>query len=113
MKKWNKKIIAILLILCGILFLCQDWWFISEWDDYFYKFIVTDSTQTYHDQLDDGKHQLLESFGDVLVSQYNHYLGSNGRFIVHSIVQVCTGLLPLHIFPILNSVAFVMLLWYL
>lgn len=113
MKKWNKKIIAILLILCGILFLCQDWWFISEWDDYFYKFIVTDSTQTYHDQLDDGKHQLLESFGDVLVSQYNHYLGSNGRFIVHSIVQVCTGLLPLHIFPILNSVAFVMLLWVL
>ena len=113
MKKSNKIIVAILLILCGVLFLIQDWWFISEWDDYFYKFIITDSTQTYHDQLDDGKHQLIDSFGDVIVSQYNHYLGSNGRFIVHSIVQVCTALLPRYIFPILNSVAFVMLLWVL
>ena len=107
----NRWLSVFIILTSGILFLLQDWWFISEWDDYFYKFIITDSTQNYYDQLDDGKHQMVESLGDVLVSQCNHYLGSNGRFIAHSIVQICTALLPRCIFPMLNSIAFIMLLW--
>ena len=94
----------------SIAFFAQEWWFISDWDDYFYKFIITDSTQSFWTQLDDGTHRMIKSFDEILVSQYNHYLGSNGRFIVHCIVQTCTSLVPLRIYAFLNSVIFGLLL---
>lgn len=109
-KKYN-LFTLLLLVLFGVAFLAQDWWFISELDDYFYKFVITDSTKNYYEQLDDGKHQMLTSLGEIFSSQWNHYLGSNGRFLVHCVVQICTSLIPLQVFPILNSMFFVLLLY--
>lgn len=107
-----KKILTyIFIFLFSFAFLCQDWWFISDWDDIFYKFIVADPNQGTVWQLMSGEHQYIRAFSDIIYSQYNHYMGSNGRFLVHCIVQACTSFLTSHQFAIINSLIFMFLLW--
>lgn len=99
------------LLVCGILFFIQDYFFISDWDDIFYKFVCTDQSMGYVPQLFDGKHRFVQKLSDIFYSQYNHYFGSNGRFIVHCIVQYATSFLNCHQFAFLNSIVFILLLW--
>lgn len=109
--KLNNLYTALIISIFGIAFLGQDWWFISDWDDMFYKFIVADPNQGTVWQLMHGEHQYVRSFSDIIYSQYNHYIGSNGRFIVHCFVQACTSFISHHQFAIINSIVFATLLW--
>lgn len=51
-------------------------------------------------------HQHIESFSDVLKSQYAHYFGRNGRLIPHLIVQTFDGLFDKSVFNFCNSLIF-------
>ena len=110
-RKLNKFYTGIIVFVFSIAFFVQDLWFISDWDDMFYKFIVADPNQGTVWQLMHGEHQYIRSFSDIIYSQYNHYLGSNGRFIVHCFVQACTSFLSHRQFAIVNSIVFFILLW--
>lgn len=53
----------------------------------------------------------ITSFGQILIYQYKHYLNSNGRAIVHTIIQIFDCLLGKVVFNLCNAVVFVLFLW--
>ena len=73
-------------------------------DDYYYSFIMTDGLYS------DMEYTPIESICDVWESQCWAYMNHNGRFIVHSIVQLFCGILGLKLFQFLNSLVFLLLI---
>lgn len=56
---------------------------------------------------------LIESFGDVVESQYQFYLTANGRTSVQFMTQVFAGLLGQGVFAVCNGVMMVLFIWLL
>lgn len=52
----------------------------------------------------------IESLGDIWISQINHWYNSNGRFVVHFIVQIFCGLAGKYWFAFINSLVWIALL---
>ena len=99
MKERNGKFITINLIVCGLLFYLLDRFSLFINDDYYYSFIS-------------GSGLPIDSIADVIKSQSYDYFHTNGRFIVHSIVQFFCGMVGMDIFACINSVVFVLFLYY-
>ena len=74
-------------------------------DDYWYGYMYTG------DYFDINRP--ITSFGDVMISQYHHYFGFNGRSVVHTIVQSVLGFWGKEVFSIVNAAAFVLFIWLL
>lgn len=55
--------------------------------------------------------QPIGGLGDLLQSQVTHYLSTNGRFVVHLLVQGFYVFIPSVVMQLLNTVLFVVLLW--
>ena len=55
--------------------------------------------------------QPIGGLGDLLQSQVTHYLSTNGRFVVHLLVQGFYVFIPPVVVQLLNTVLFVVLLW--
>lgn len=66
-------------------------------DDWHYVFIF-------------GTQEPITSLRDIMVSQYAHYFGFNGRLPVHSMVQLFDGLLGKAVFNPFNALVFVLFL---
>lgn len=96
----NKNKILLTLLIIGVAF-----WIINTFtpeylDDYLYKF-------AFEVQGVNIKHPIT-TLNDVFVSQFNHYFCFNGRVIVHTIVQIFTGLLGKDIFNVFNACMFML-----
>ncbi|HFK2747296.1 TPA: DUF6056 family protein, partial [Enterococcus faecalis] len=72
-------------------------------DDYSYHFF-------YESYLPSKYPKEINNFWDIIHSQYNHYRSWNGRYVAHTIVQFFMQYDKL-LFNILNSLAFVALLF--
>lgn len=57
----------------------------------------------------DGK---IETISDVIDSQMNHYFFGNGRSIVHGLEQMFTGVIGIDIFYIVNTIVFLLLVYF-
>lgn len=106
-KGWseNKLYIAIaLLVICAVMWVLN---FLTPryGDDYWYPYMFID------DFFDINRP--IESFKDILISQYNHYFGFNGRSIIHIIVQLFAGILGKPVFNVFNAIAFVVFVYLL
>ena len=68
-------------------------------DDYIYKFRF----------IDGGASMMhpIRNIVDIYLSQNNHYFVVNGRFIVHFIVQLFSGLIGKAFFDLVNSLVFI------
>lgn len=74
-------------------------------DDYWYPYMfIGDSFDI---------NRPIESFKEILISQYNHYFGYNGRNIIHTIVQLFAGILGKPIFNVFNAIAFAVFVYLL
>ncbi len=83
-------------------------------DDYSYAFIWDgDARGNLIDGLDPNRLHRVESFGDILYSQWQHYFTWGGRTIAHCFVQffVWVGELPFDVANTLVFAAFVLLLF--
>lgn len=89
----NKVLTITTLLLIGITFWVLNYLTSEYNDDYSYKFVC-------------GNEKPIESIGDIIVSQYNHYFSMNGRSIIHFIVQFFTGICGKGIFNIVNTIVF-------
>ncbi|MBP3299680.1 MAG: hypothetical protein J6L73_08405 [Muribaculaceae bacterium] len=93
------------MIIClaawAIVFCLLDSTAISLGDDLGYMF--TDST------LHNGDGHRVASLSDCVTTQLSHYVTTNGRFIVHLVVQILVSLLPHPVFIILNGLMFALL----
>ena len=54
--------------------------------------------------------QPIESFNDIINSQWVHYHTINGRIVIHSIVQAVLWLMNSHVFHVVNALLFVLLI---
>lgn len=95
----------ILFLFFGILFYLLNRFSPFINDDFYYTFIM----DNYHCGLNSIRRP-INSFFDVIESNYWAYQNINGRFITHVIVQSLCGLVSFDIFPILNSVIYTFLL---
>lgn len=73
-------------------------------DDYYYSFIMSDGLYG------DKEYIPIDSLKDVWESQSWAYINHNGRFIVHSIVQLFCGILGLRLFQLSNAAIFTLLI---
>ena len=97
----------IILSLFFLLFYLQNRYAISAIDDWVYAFIVNEDAQSHLSIMDDGvERQPVTSLNDAIVSQSRDYFKTNGRFIVHTLVQYFCGTMTMQTFVILNSVVF-------
>lgn len=91
-------VLAILVI--GIAFFVLNVLTPEYLDDFVYKFMFSkDGVDMNHP---------INNVGQILLSQYNHYFAWNGRFVVHSIVQLFTGLLGKDLFNLFNTIVFLL-----
>ena len=98
-----------ILLLFFLLFFLQNRYAISAIDDWVYAFIVNENANGHLSIMDDGviRHPIA-SFHDALLSQSRDYFISNGRFIVHTLVQYFCGTMTMQTFVIFNTLVFVL-----
>lgn len=106
----NKIYFCIFILVCAIAFLAQDWWFISDFDDVYYSFIVPSYDADYFSLFEKVPHDYVQTWGDVFHSQYNHYLGSNGRIISPIFELACASFMTPHEYAVANTFMFALLL---
>ncbi len=85
---------AIFFIIIGIAFYLLDRFSLFIIDDYDYAFKF-------------GTYERIQSWKDIFVSQCDHYMLRNGRFLVHCIVQLFCGIIGIEWFRIFNTLFFV------
>lgn len=101
--KDNKYLYFGYLLIIGVIFYLMNVFTPEYLDDYLYKYMfVNGKTNTDFP---------IHSLKDVLLSQYDHYFNFNGRVIVHSFVQLFSGILGKPIFNIANSFVLIMLIY--
>lgn len=104
-----KRIITIVSILIGffLAFYIQNQYAIFSIDDWTYAFKVNEDVFNYQSVAKDNViRQPITSFHDAIVSQSIDYFKTNGRFVIHSIVQYICGTKTMPQFIILNTIMF-------
>ena len=102
---------AIVLTLFFLFFYTQDRYAIFCIDDWMYSFVVQEDAKDVLEVLDDGVvRQPVLSFEDAVVSQSRDYFKTNGRFVVHTVVQYLCGVWGMDWFVVFNSVVFLLLI---
>ena len=86
---------AIFFIIIGVAFYLLDRFSLFIVDDYDYAFKF-------------GTYERIQSLKDIFVSQFDHYMLRNGRFLVHCVVQLFCGILGVEWFRIINTIMFVL-----
>lgn len=97
----RKSSIIIILSLVAIGFFCLNL-FVPYYDDdiwYALRYIP-------HETLSP-----ISNFGDILLSQYHHYMGENSRAIIHIVLQCLLAVLPEWGFDLVNTGIFILLIW--
>lgn len=98
----NEKCIYFSCLVLGIVIFYFS--YISAWNDdaLSYSFFV----ERYDE---DSSYMPLHNIKEVFISQVHHYLNTNGRFIVHFIVQIFCGLAGKFWFSLCNSIVWLIL----
>ncbi len=95
MLKDNKYLYFCYLLIIGVVFYMMNVFTPEYLDDYLYKYMFIN-----------GKVNTdfpIHTIKDVMLSQYDHYFCFNGRVLVHSFVQLFSGILGKPLFSIVNS----------
>jgi len=114
----DSKIVYIRILVIsffGIFFYLQDQYALSYNDDDVYHFVVPAGERNFTEALKDSlteKHP-IENWSDVIQSNINSYQNSNGRFLVHCIVQACCSFMSMDTFVVLNTLVFCIFLYVL
>lgn len=97
--KEHKITFAWLMVIGGLFYVMNIWTPLFV-DDFFYCFIFK-------------THVHINSFCDVIKSQYLHYLEMNGRFIPHFFAQYIEGVWGKPFFNVINTFVFIIFLYVL
>jgi len=104
--KRNIYIVSILIIFF-LAFYVQDRYAIYSVDDWIYAFEVNENAHNYQSVAEDNTdRQMIRSFHHAVLSQTQDYFKTNGRFIVHTLVQYFCGTKTMQQFVIVNSIIF-------
>jgi len=109
-KTMLKKIIFIILILLsgGIFFFVDEIFTEPISDELLYRFKLGE-----HMLGEEESQEHIQTLKDVFISQYHQYFHTNGRYIVHVLVQAFDGLAPRWFFAIANTIVFLCVIYML
>ncbi len=93
---------ALILLVFGSLATLQMIYAVHCGDALEYGFVVPP-------QPDQNQYQHITSISDIVASQHNHYMHENGRIVIHSIVQLYSGILGKNVFAVCNGLVFILL----
>ena len=99
------RILLFVLPIMGVAMGLLNWMTNYFSDDYVLAFTFDASCLNYD--------KPIKSIGDIIYSQYYHYLFQHGRVVTEGIVQYLMSLRNKHVFDVLNSVLFVVYLYLL
>lgn len=103
-----KVTITSILVIFFLSFYVQNQYAIFSIDDWTYAFIVNKDYVNYQSVTDDDViRQPVTSFYDAFASQSRDYFKTNGRFVIHTIVQYICGTKTMQQFIILNTLMFI------
>ena len=106
MAKYNLSV-KIVLVICFIAFYLQERYAIFSIDDWTYAFVVQDDYHNYQSVTDDHViRKPVTSIYDAFISQSRDYFKTNGRFLIHALVQYICGTKTMGQFIVLNTVMF-------
>lgn len=106
----NVLVIMIMFTVMGMFFYILNANIVNRSDDIYYCYKYLPYNKYKLPQPIDPYHK-ISNLQDVFVSQINHYKSLNGRFVVHSIVQLFCGILGKQSFNVLTSLVFVFFLY--
>ena len=89
------------MILTAIVFFCFNF-FVPYYDDdvwYALRYIPQETLSP------------ITGLGDILLSQYHHYMGENSRALIHIALQSLLATLPYYLFDIVNTLIFILMVW--
>lgn len=95
---WRPTATAAWFAVAFVSFLMLDGFSISVGDDFGYMF-----TDSKHHACDGAA---VSTLGDCLRTQAMHYVTTNGRFVVHTLVMAMLNLVPEYIYRIINALMF-------
>jgi hypothetical protein len=99
--------IVFALVIFSLAFYLQNRYAILSVDDWIYAFKVDHNAYNYQSVADDDTdRQIIHSFYDAILSQSQDYFKTNGRFIIHTLVQYLCGTKTMQQFIIINSIMF-------
>ncbi|MBR3794256.1 MAG: hypothetical protein IKK27_10050 [Alistipes sp.] len=108
--KIENKVEFIFLLVVGLLFYLLNYFSILAGDDWPYCFICENVDYLW--DLDSNTIP-IEKVSDIFISQYNHWQYTNGRVLVHFIVQLFVGILGIRLFQVCNTLMIVLLIKYI
>lgn len=95
------------LVISFLLFYMQNRFAISCIDDWWYAFMIQPDISDIKDVTnDEAVRQPILSIYDAMVSQSRHYFITNGRYLVHTLVQYFCGVWGMKWFIVANSIMF-------
>ena len=89
------------MVLTAIVFFCFNF-FVPYYDDdvwYALRYIPQETLSP------------ITGLGDILLSQYHHYMGENSRALIHIALQSLLATLPYYVFDIVNTLIFILMVW--
>ncbi len=106
MIKRSSFLLYCLLFIACISYYAQYKYTISSYDDDVYLFYIPKGNLNHAEALLDTTvySRPIQTFSDVVESNINSYNNSNGRFIVHSLVQICCSFMQMNQFAIINTI---------
>lgn len=106
----NRILIILTLLAAGIFTYLRSHYRELIMDEIVYQYVLdTDHYGGYWEN--NGLHTRIQTIGDVINSQMNHYVYGNGRFIVHFIEQVFSGVLPMELYYVIGGLLMIVLIW--
>ena len=101
----TNRIVLLIWFVSVVLFYFQDRYAIPNVDDWAYTMVVGDNDSNGY-LSDTPIRQSVKSFADAFSSQQKEYLNTNGRFIIHTLVQYFCGTMSRTQFSFLNTFIF-------
>lgn len=107
-KSNSNAYLILFYVSIGLLFYFQDRYVISQGDDDLYQFVIPDVPRPFTESLVDPtvERQPIQTVSDVITSNLHAYKNSNGRFLVHCIVQFCCSFMSMDTFVVINTFVF-------
>lgn len=107
--KSSNILILITLLAAGIFFYLRAHYRVPVQDEVVYSYVL--DTDHYKGYWEPGALKTrIETFGDVVSSQVNHYIYLNGRSLVHTVEQTFSGVIDRNVYFVLASLMAILLI---
>lgn len=109
-KRVNRLLIILILLSTGIFTYLRSHYREPILDELLYGYVLkADKWGDYWRE--NGLHDKITNFGDIVDSQIDHYFHANGRSLVHTVAQLFIGIIGPEVYNVLGAIMMMALIW--